>query len=88
MKARLSMLAGLVVGVAVAGLLLGGLLAFVPEPPPPASPTPLVSAIPSPSADPSPPPSTSPSTSSSAATGPDVRVDGLKAILPGVDVTP
>ena len=88
MKARLSMLAGLVVGAAVAGLLLGGLLAFAPEPPPPASPTPLASAIPSPSADPSPPPSSSSSASSSAAAGPDVMVDGLTAIRSGVDVTP
>ena len=40
MWARLSIVAGLVVGVAVAGLLLGGMVAFAPDPPPPATPVP------------------------------------------------
>ena len=43
MKARLSIVAGLMVGVAVAGLVLGGLLALAPDPPALATPTqPLV----------------------------------------------
>jgi cytochrome c biogenesis protein CcmG/thiol:disulfide interchange protein DsbE len=71
MKARLSMVAGLMVGVAVAALVLGGLLAFAPDPPPLATPSPplaIASASPSPVASTSPSPSASPS--ASAATGP------------------
>jgi hypothetical protein len=76
MKARLSIVAGLIVGVAVAGLMLGGLLALAPDPPALASPTqPLVIATPSPSPTVSIPPSASPSPSAS------------QTILPGVDVT-
>jgi len=68
MKARLSIVAGLIVGVAVAGLMLGGLLALAPDQPALASPTQaLDSATPSPSASPSVkvslPPSPSPSPS-------------------------
>ena len=40
MWARLSIVAGLVVGVVVAGLVLGGILALAPEPPPPSTPAP------------------------------------------------
>ena len=40
MKARLSIVAGLMVGVAVAALVLGGLVVFAPDPPPRATPTP------------------------------------------------
>ena len=40
MWARLSIVAGLVVGVAVAGLVLGGMVAFAPDPPPPSTPAP------------------------------------------------
>ncbi|OGO51044.1 MAG: hypothetical protein A2Z32_06305 [Chloroflexi bacterium RBG_16_69_14] len=40
MWARLSIVAGLVVGVAVAGLVLGGILAFTPDPPPRSTPAP------------------------------------------------
>jgi cytochrome c biogenesis protein CcmG, thiol:disulfide interchange protein DsbE len=53
MWARLSIVAGLMVGVAVAGLVLGGILAFAPDPAPPSTPAPSVvaaSAGPSPSA--------------------------------------
>jgi hypothetical protein len=51
MKARLSIVAGLIVGVAVAGLMLGGLLALAPDPPATAEPTePLAIVTPSPSA--------------------------------------
>jgi hypothetical protein len=65
MKARLSIVAGLIVGVAVAGLMLGGLLALAPDPPALPSPTQALDiATPSPSASPtakvSIPPSPSP----------------------------
>jgi thiol-disulfide isomerase/thioredoxin len=53
MWARLSIIAGLVVGVAAAGLLLGGILAFAPDPAPPSTPAPSSTAVavsPSPSA--------------------------------------
>jgi thiol-disulfide isomerase/thioredoxin len=58
MWARLSIVAGLVVGVAVAGLVLGGLLAFTPDPAPASTPAPTLAVA---SASPSPPPSASPS---------------------------
>ena len=80
MKARLSIVAGLVVGVAVAGLLLGGLLALAPEPPALASPTqPLAIETPSPSPTVSIRPTVSPSASPSPSAG--------STVLPGVDVT-
>jgi hypothetical protein len=68
MKARLSIVAGLIVGVAAAGLMLGGLLALAPDPPALASPTQALDiATPSPSPGPSAkvsvPPSPSPSPS-------------------------
>jgi thiol-disulfide isomerase/thioredoxin len=50
MWSRLSIVAGLVVGIAVAGLVLGGMVAFAPDPPPPSTPAPslaVVSASPS-----------------------------------------
>jgi len=78
MKARLSIVAGLVVGVAVAALLLGGILAFAPEPAPleAATPSPVIATpLPSSVVAPSPPaatPAASPSASARA----------------GVDVTP
>jgi hypothetical protein len=76
MKARLSIVAGLIVGVAVAGLMLGGLLALTPDPPALASPTePLVIVTPSPSPEVSIGPTAPPSPSASETT------------LPGVDIT-
>jgi thiol-disulfide isomerase/thioredoxin len=57
MWARLSIVAGLVLGVAVAGLVLGGILAFAPDPVPQATPAPssaLGSASPPASASPEP----------------------------------
>lgn len=77
MWARLSIVAGLVVGVVAAGLLLGGILALAPEPPPPSTPapttapatsTPLPTASAAPSA--SAVPSTSAAPSASAAEAP------------------
>ena len=100
MKSRLSIVAGLMVGVAVAALALGGLLVFTPDPPPPATPSPpVVIATASPSVTVSAPPSASPGPSASSAEGiprdealagigPDVIATGLETMLPGVDVTP
>jgi cytochrome c biogenesis protein CcmG, thiol:disulfide interchange protein DsbE len=71
MKAHLSIVAGLVVGVAVAGLVLGGFFALAPDPPLLATPSPpLAIATASPSAAASTSPSASPGASASAATGP------------------
>src|SRR5262245_22514556 len=54
MRAILSIVAGLIAGVAVAGLLLGGILAFAPDPVVPAPPAPsLAVASPTPTAGPS-----------------------------------
>jgi hypothetical protein len=75
MKARLSIVAGLVVGVAVAALLLGGILAFAPEPAPRAAATPspdIATPLPSSVAAPSPGATPEISASASAAAGVDV----------------
>ncbi len=70
MKARLSIVAGLVVGIAVAGLLLGGILAFAPDRPRPSSPAPsLAIATAGPSPSPSVAPSVTPSASVTASAG-------------------
>jgi cytochrome c biogenesis protein CcmG, thiol:disulfide interchange protein DsbE len=45
MRGALSILAGLVLGVVAAGLLLGGIVAFAPEPAPPATPAPSVAVV-------------------------------------------
>ena len=53
MRAILSIVAGLVVGVVAAGLLLGGILVLTPEPPPPSAAAPsaaIASSTPSPTA--------------------------------------
>ncbi|MEO8437782.1 MAG: TlpA disulfide reductase family protein [Chloroflexota bacterium] len=71
MMARLSIVAGLVVGVAVAGLLLGGIVALAPDPPPPSSAAPsLAIASTAPSASPSIAPSAVPNASPGASIGP------------------
>jgi len=74
MKARLSIVAGLVVGVAVGALLLGGILAFAPEAAPldaatpsPVIATPLPSSVVAPS-----PAAATPAASASARAGVDV----------------
>lgn len=71
MWARLSIVAGLVVGIAVAGLLFGGILAFAPDPAPPSAP-PASSAVPSagPSATATAAPTVTPVPSPSAADAP------------------
>ncbi|TFG69188.1 MAG: TlpA family protein disulfide reductase [Thermomicrobiales bacterium] len=71
MLARLSIVAGLVVGVAVAGLALGGIFALTPESLPAAVPSPTAGiATASPAAVSSLPPTPSPSPSPSATDGP------------------
>jgi hypothetical protein len=84
MLARLAIVAGLVVGIAVAGVVLGGLVALAPDQPAPsvALPSgPAASASPSPPGtdDPSSPPSAAPSGSVAMVDGPfhviDVRED-------------
>ena len=68
---RLSIVAGFVVGIVAAGLVLGGILAFAPDPPPPSTPVPttaIPTSSPSPSA--SAPPTTTAVPSASAADGP------------------
>jgi len=71
MWARLSIVAGLVVGIAVAGFVFGGILAFAPDPPPPSAP-PASSTAPSagPSATATAVPSVTPFPSPSAADAP------------------
>jgi thiol-disulfide isomerase/thioredoxin len=66
MWARLSIVAGLVVGIAVAGLLLGGMVAFAPDAPPPSTAAPSLAVA---SASPSIVASVAPSVSPSASTG-------------------
>lgn len=60
---RLAIVVGLLAGVATAALILGGILAFAPDPVP--SPTPVPTFVPSPS--PSPTPSATPEPSPSEA---------------------
>ena len=82
MNSRLSIVAGLVVGVAVAALALGGLLVLVPDPPPPATPSPpIVIATASPSATVSAPPSASPGPSASSARRLGRSAPGPEAIV-------
>jgi hypothetical protein len=64
---RLAILVGLLAGVATAALILGGILAFAPEPVPP--PTPVPTFVPSPSPTPTPTPTPEP-TDSAAPSGP------------------
>lgn len=73
MWARLSIVAGLVVGVVAAGLLLGGLLASSPESPLPFGADPSAAVA---SASPAPTAAVAPSTSAAP------------SIMPSVDVTP
>ena len=86
MWARLSIVAGLVIGVAVAGLLLGGILALAPDRPSPsaaAPSTPAASAVPSPSASASASPSAAPSASLAAAPF-HIGQPAPALVLPGV----
>jgi thiol-disulfide isomerase/thioredoxin len=70
MKVRLSMIAGLVAGVAVAALVFGGIVAFAPDPPAPSAAAPSFAiATVEPSAGPSSPAGASPSVSASGSPG-------------------
>ena len=86
MWARLSIVVGLVAGIAVAALLLGGILAFAPEPAPPVTPAPtVVLDTPTPVASPSASAAGSPGVSASASAS---GASGLQTILPDASVTP
>ena len=76
MWARLAIVAGFVVGVVAAGLLLGGLLAFTPETPPPSVAVPTAAAA-----------SASASAVPTAAALPSAA-KGLESLVPGVVVAP
>lgn len=65
MRGALSILAGLVLGVVAAGLLLGGIVAFAPEPAAPTTPAPSVAVV-LPTATPSAAPSSSVAAGASA----------------------
>ena len=71
MWARLSIVAGLVVGIAAAGLVIGAIFAFAPDPLPPTAPTPSGAVVSSsPSVAPSIVPSPSPRASASPVDAP------------------
>ena len=73
MSPRLSILAGLLVGVVVAALALGGLVALSPDPVPPSTPDPSVAVA---SASPSPSGSVAPSSGPSASAAPSGSLGG------------
>ena len=85
MWARLSIVAGFVVGVVAAGLLLGGLLAFTPETPPPSVAVPTAAAA---SASAVPTAAAASASTVPTAAAPPSAAEGLESILPGVVVTP
>jgi hypothetical protein len=74
MKARLAIVAGLVVGVVAAGLLLGGLLAFTPQPAPPVVAAPSAAVF-------------GGGDRALRGNSHDVMAAALETVLPGVDVT-
>ena len=69
MSSRLSIVAGLLVGIAVAALVLGGIVAFAPDPVPTAQPTPSLPAVRRPPASARPAASSSTSGRSPSASG-------------------
>jgi cytoskeletal protein RodZ len=73
MSSRLSIFAGLVVGIAVAALVLGAIVAFAPDPVPALQPTPSLEVVPSASASARASASASPSESSSSSASPSKR---------------
>ena len=88
MWARLSIVAGLIAGVATAALLLGGILAFAPEPTPAATPAPQPSVA-QPSTGASPAPSgtgAAPSGSFATASGGADALFGIGQPAPGLVV--
>jgi hypothetical protein len=81
MKLRLSILAGLLAGVAAAALLFGGIVALAPAHPAPTSAAPSLATA-------SPAPAASGSAAAFHVDEPDMMATGLKKVLPGVNVTP
>jgi len=71
MRGALAILAGFVLGVVAAGLLLGGILAFAPDPAPPATPAPSVAVV-----LPTATPSASPDQSAAASASPGASASG------------
>ena len=75
---RVAIVIGLLAGVATAAVILGGILAFAPDPVPSATPVPtfVPSAAPTPTPTPTPVPSTSPPPSGPAASPSEPPVGG------------
>ena len=71
---RLSIVAGLVAGIAVAVVVLGGIVAFAPDPQPAVTPVPTVVATAAPTPSAAAAPSTSPSASASAGASGDAAL--------------
>ena len=71
---RLALVIGFIAGIATAALILGGVLAFAPEPVP--SPTPAPTFVPAPTPTPTPEPSESAAPSEPAASPSEVPVGG------------
>lgn len=94
MRARLPIVAGLVAGIAVAALVLGGLVALTPDPTAPSTPAPTSTPTTAPSVVASAAPGASlapiasPPGGSASPPGAAAFHVGQPAILPGVDVTP
>ena len=86
---RLAILVGLLAGVATAALILGGILAFAPEPVPPPTPVPTFVPAPSPtpSPTPTPEPTDSPAPSGPAASPSEVPVGGEGRLDTGAPLT-
>jgi hypothetical protein len=88
---RLAIVIGFLAGIATAALILGGVLAFAPEPVP--TPTPVPTFVPTPTPTPTPSPTPTPEPSESAApSGPaanpsEVPVGGEGRLDTGVPVT-
>lgn len=89
MRPRLAIVVGLLAGVATAALVLGGILAFAPEPVP--TPTPVPTFVPTPSPTPTPTPTPEPSQSAApsapAASPSEVPVGGEGRIDIGQPLT-
>jgi hypothetical protein len=89
---RLAILVGLLAGVATAALILGGIIAFAPDPAPTATPVPtfVPTPRPSPTPTPTPEPSPTPAPSEPAASPSEVPVGGegwLDSVPPGAGVS-
>lgn len=81
MRSRLAIVAGLIAGVAAAGLVLGGILAFAPDPLPATTPVPTLAVIPSPTVVAGPSASAGPSAGASGAASPGPSASGDAALF-------